>query len=268
MAVTSRARRWRALYGGSLALFVVCLLPITAWGEGGPRPPCGGEPDPPYASAGDPPRLQIWWPVSLPSPWTPPSCLGWSPAPANFLVAAAGRFQTQNDADALLARFGAISESLNVRYWSASEARWKNLLETAAALDGPDLRRPRADFTAEEMKTGASLYFAQKDSRSSTEVIHRLRVQEFGANRIVLGIENVTSVWVYLFQIYVPGDLQSVHFLTRRSPTEWEYYSLSRARGGVSVFMPAYDAPYINRAVALFRHIAGLRTDQGPPPAR
>lgn len=249
------------------ALIALWLMPVAA-AELGPRPPCNGAVEPEFASAAEPPRIRIWWPADLPSPWTPPPCTGWSPAGSDFLIAVAGRLNSSDGAESLLARFGAITSLLVVRYWSVTEQQWKTLLERASALDGPDLRHRRRDFTADELKAGASLYFAQKDNRSSSEVIHRLRVREFTPTRIVVEFENVTPVRFYLIRLYVPGDLQSVHFLDRHSATEWTYYSLSRARGGVSALLPGYEAPYVNRAVALFRHFAGLRTDEGAPPAR
>lgn len=247
-------------------IFVLCLVPVAAHAHG-PRPPCNGVVEPSYQPVGEPPRVQVWWPADLPA-WTPPPCTGWAPGTADFLVAVSGRLSTDNGAEALLTRFGAISSLLEVRYWSVTEQKWKALIESAAALEGQDLRRRRGDFTAEELRVGTNLYFAQKDNRSSSEVIHRLRVTEFTPTRIVVEVENVTPVWLYVIRLYVPGDLQSVHFLDRQSATEWAYYSLSRARGGVSTLLPGYDAPYINRAVALFRHFAGLRTDASSPPGR
>jgi hypothetical protein len=61
--------------------------------------------------------------------------------------------------------------------------------------------------------------------------------------------------------IVEPGDIQAAYFLEHRSPGVWDYYSLTRTTprfGG-------HVASYINRAVAAYRHIAGIPTDRDPP---
>jgi len=63
------------------------------------------------------------------------------------LVALAGRFSYRGSVDGLLARFGAISALAGIQYWSVTEGGWRTLITHAAALDGPDATRPRADFT-------------------------------------------------------------------------------------------------------------------------
>jgi hypothetical protein len=76
-------------------------------------------------------------------------------------VALAGRFSYRGGADGLLARFGAISASAGIQYWSVTEGGWRTLITHATALDGPDVTHPRADFTLAEMRSGHNLYFAQ-----------------------------------------------------------------------------------------------------------
>jgi hypothetical protein len=54
-------------------------------------------------------------------PWTPPSCTGWTAKGAGVLVALAARFSYGGSADALLARFAAISTLKGLRRWSVTE---------------------------------------------------------------------------------------------------------------------------------------------------
>jgi hypothetical protein len=61
--------------------------------------------------------------------------------------------------------------------------------------------------------------------------------------------------------------LQALHFLERLGPEEWGYYGLARTGAGASPLTGGREASYVNRAVALFRHLAGLPTDRGPPAA-
>ena len=196
--------------------------------------------------------------------WDPPACTGWRPLPFRVLVAAAGRFRHEGGVEGLLARFGAVSSLATVKYWSVSDQRWENLVTRAAALAGPDADRRRPDFRVAEMAGGADLFFAQDDNRSTGEVVHRMRVREIGPDRLVVEAENVGAVRYLLVPLAGPGDLRWVHFFERRSAAEWGYYGLARVGAGASPLLGGHRASYANRAVALFRHLAGLPTDQGP----
>jgi hypothetical protein len=62
--------------------------------------------------------------------------------------------------------------------------------------------------------------------------------------------------------------MQSVYFLDRESPDVWRYYSIARTGKNSSRLTVGHDASSINRAVAYFRRLAGIPTDQEPPAAR
>ena len=124
------------------------------------------------------------------------------------------------------------------------------------------MRRP--DFQVAEIVGGANLCFAQDDNRSTGDVVYRIRVRKIDPNQLVVEVENVNYLVIPLAR---PGDLQSLFFLERLSPDEWAYYSLARTSAGASSLIQGHEASYINRAVAFFRHFAGLPTGQGPPAA-
>src|SRR4051794_24491381 len=166
-----------------------------------------------------------------------------------------------------LERFGAVSALTTVRYWSVSDRRWQDLIASAFALAGPDAASRRPDFRAAEMRGGTDLYFAQHDNRSTGDVVYRLRVREITPDRLAVQMENVSAVHYLLIPLAGPGDLQSLYFLERRPPDEWGYYSLARIGAGASSLTEGHEASYVNRAVALFRHLAGFPTDQEPPAA-
>ena len=67
--------------------------------------------------------------------------------------------------------------------------------------------------------------------------------------------------------VWVVG-LASWIVLERRSPGVWTYYSLSRTSPEANPLARGHAASYLNRAVALFRSVAGIPTDQEPPAAR
>ena len=67
------------------------------------------------------------------------------------------------------------------------------------------------------MSQGDELYFAQSDSRSSGQVVYRMRVLERRPERLVVSVDNVTPVRLFLLTLFAPGDLQSTFFLERLS---------------------------------------------------
>ncbi len=73
----------------------------------------------------------------------------------------------------------------------------------------------------------------------------------------------------YMFvPIFRPGEMQVIYFLDRESPEVWRFYSMTRTGSKASGLAAGHDASSINRAVAMYRHLAGIPTDQEPPAAR
>ena len=244
------------------------LFPGEGAAQDVPRPPCAGSPGPACPEPGGRPVVRVWSAGELGADWTPPACTGWRPLPFRVLVATAGRFRDQGTAEDLLQRLGAVSTLTTVRYWSASEGRWLDLVTDASALEGPDAAARRPDFRAAEMKVGVDLYFAQDDNRSTGDVVYRLRVREMAPDRLVAETENVGPVRYLLVPLAGPGDLQAVHFLTRSAPGLWEYYSLARTGAGASPFLGGHEASYVNRAApssAIWRGYRPTRGRRLPP---
>ena len=198
----------------------------------------------------------MWTSAELRS-WTPPACAGFTAKGDGVLVAVAGSFPFTGSVDALLARFGAVSALKGLKYWSVTEGRWLTLITKATALEGPDLDRPRSDFSLAEMRSGADLYFAQSENRADGDVVYWMRVRDFGSNRLVVAIENASPVSRYLVTVFNPGDLASVHFLERRGPGVWGYYGLAWAGDSLVSRLAVPEASYVNRALALYRHFLG-----------
>jgi hypothetical protein len=250
----------------SLALCGLLALPARA-GDAGPVLPCGAAAQPAYAEPGQPPAVQAWRGKAAQA-WVPPACTGWAASNADILVAVAGSFKHGGDIDELLARIGAISAKSKVRYWSTTEKDWKPLVTDAFALSGPDPALRRADFTAPQFVKGQNLHYAQSDNRSSGKTVYRERVVALDRERVAIMSENVTPVKMTLITLFDTGDMQTAYFLERRSPGAWNFYSLTRTRMASSLMPTGGDASYINRAVAFYRLVAAIPTDQEPPAAR
>ncbi len=250
----------------SIALCGLLGLPAEA-ADDGPVLPCGAVPQPAYAEPGQPPEVQAWRGKAAKA-WVPPACTGWAASNADILVAVAGSFKHGGDIDELLTRIGAISAKSKVRYWSTTEKAWKPLVTDAFALSGPDPALRRADFSAPQFVKGQNLHYAQSDNRSSGKTVYRERVVALDRERVAIMSENVTPVKMTLITLFDAGDMQTAYFLERRSPGAWNFYSLTRTRMASPLMPTGGDASYINRAVAFYRLVAAIPTDQEPPAAR
>lgn len=255
--------------GLGVILSLAVSLAATADGlaGGSPVPPCDGPAVPPYAQAGAPLNVTVWFQSDLPEDWTPPSCTGWEPRPFTVLVAAAGRFENNHGADGIIRRLASISGLTTIRYWSVTRGRWHRLFSDAAALTRPDPEARRPDFSTDELQPGKTLYFWQEESSAAGSAVYRLRVRERTPQRIVFAVENASPVTLAFLTLAEPGDYEFLYFLERESASIWRFYSLSRAGDGPVLLARAHKKSYVNRAVALFRYLAGIATSREPPAA-
>ncbi len=249
-------------------LFIALLLcPAHGYAQTGPQPPCGNNPAPFYPALSSPPVVKFWSESEFGQDWKPPACAGWSTPGFSTLITAAARFRYASGAQGLLGRVGAISERTGMRYWSTTHQRWQTLVVSAQALLGPELGHRRQDFTPQEMTPGKVLYFEQVDNLTGAST-YRMRIDEVSADRLVFEVENVSPVRYLFVTLFHPGEMQSIYFLDRESDDVWRYYSISRTGRNASRLSAGHESSSINRAVALYRLLAGIPTDQEPPAAR
>jgi hypothetical protein len=117
------------------------------------------------------------------------------------------------------------------------------------------------------MTAGNELYYWENDSRSG-EIVQRMTVRERNPTRAVIAIENLTRIRFLLVTLFEPGALQSVEFFDLISPGLWGVYILTRTGEGASGLAGSHEASYVNRTAAIYRHRAGLPTDEEQPAAR
>jgi hypothetical protein len=182
------------------------------------------------------------------------------------MVTIVARFRFDSGADGLLQRIGAISELTGVRYWSVNHKRWRTLIVDAYALPTLQAAQRRKDFAPGEMKEGAVLYFEQTDNLSGKGV-YRMHIAQASADRLVVEVENVTTLRYLLVPVFHPGDTQLIYFLDRESENVWRYYGMVRTGKGANRLIAGNESSAVNRAVAIYRHLVGLPTDQEPPAA-
>jgi hypothetical protein len=235
--------------------------------ELGPQPPCGKEPFPPYPRLDDSAVVKSWSASDFGSDWSPPACTGWSAVGFTTLVTTVARFRHVTEAEGLLRRIGAISELAGIRYWSTTHKRWQTLVVDAYALTTSRSGLRREDFTPEEMKEGNVLYFEQVDNLSG-KATYRMHIAKTSTDRLVIDIENVSTMRYLFIPIFHPGETQSICFLNRESDTVWRYYSIVRTAKSANRLIAGNESSAVNRAVAFYRHFVGIPTDQEPPAAR
>jgi hypothetical protein len=253
------------------SLFVALLvltIPMAMGASVAPQRACGSALAPAYPPPGEPPIVPVWHDKDLRrSGWEPPHCAGWAPSsPSKLVLAMAGSFRFDGTVDELVARIGAISTLRGVRFWSVTEKTWRPFVVDASALSGFDPRGRRPDFLVTEMTAGSELYYWEKQARSGS-IVYRMTVLERSPARTVVATENLSPVRFLFLTLFAPGAIQSVTCVERISPGVWGAYILVRTGAGASALASGHDASYVNRAVAIYRHLAGIPTDEEPPAA-
>jgi hypothetical protein len=241
-------------------IFMMMMCPLAVAADDPPQTPCGTAPNPPYARADAQPNVRVWnggdQRVRISA-----RCNA-SAEDFKVVIGLAGTLHFEGSTEQLLARIGAVSQMQGIRYWSVTDKQWRVLVTRSGAVRSGTAAEPRTDFSAAEMKQGRDVFFAQRDSRSTGQVVYRMRVLETARDRLVVETENVSPIKTFVFTWFRPGELRTVHFLTRRSAAVWNYYALTAVDAKQSDSrMPSL----INRAAALYRYVVGQPTDQEPP---
>ena len=250
-----------------LGLFAILLCSAYGLAQTGPQPPCGKESVPAYPALDDPPAMKVWNKSELGPDWKPPACTEWAATGFTTLVTTVARFRHNSEVEGLLRQTGAISELAGMRYWSTTHKQWQTLILEAYALTGMQSGQRRVDFLPDEIKEGRVVYFQQVDNLGG-KAVYRLHVTEASPNRLVFDVENVGTMHYLFLTLFHPGELQSIYFLDRESEDVWRYYSIMRTGKNANPLVARNESSAINRAVAFYRSLVGIPTNQEPPAAR
>lgn len=230
------------------------------------RPPCEGVPDPAFTMVGGAPIIGAWQEADPnKAPWQAAPCLHWSDGHTRMSTALAAVLRADS-LNQLLTRYGALSQYKTIRFWSTMHQTWEEFVSSAGWVDGPAASYSVPDLTADQFATGREFYYFEID-HSGRRTIHRMTIRERTADGAELATENITPISVAMFTVFAPRALQSVTYLRRRGPQEWNYLQtigVGEASDFIAVRSPS---PYINRLTALYRYMAGLSTDGAPPAA-
>ena len=251
------------------ALVLLALLGSGAQirAQSGPQPPCGSDPAPAFAALDAAPRVRVWTAADLGPDWKPPACTGWTASESPTVLALAARFRFPGGMEELRRKVGAVSATKGILYWSATQKQWKQLVLEAHASAGRENDQARPDFSAKEIAEGKTLFFHQVDNLLG-DVVYRMRIRSAAQDRLVFDVENAVPITYLTITLFDPGQIQSICYLQQESADVWRYYSLGRTSGKAAALLPGHESSSINRAVALYRHLAGIPTGQEPPAAR
>jgi hypothetical protein len=254
------------------AVFTAVLLGLLSLAAASaadvPVPPCPGlTAAPAYPALDARPVFAVWRGGTLDRQAPVPACLGWSNFDFSVLLAMAGRFRHPGGGEAMLADFGRFSSMAGLRYWSISDERWQVLLERSQAITDPETRRGRPDFLPAELQPGRDLYFQQRENRSRQDIVYRLRVLSRGPDGFSVSITNVSSIDFLFFRLFAPGDLNAVYFFQRLGGDEWGYWAVGGTHLGLTGIFGPHIGSFKNRAMAIYRHFAGIPDDREPPVA-
>jgi len=241
--------------------------PAAAPSASEPQPPCGQDAVPAYPGLGDSAVVKSWSKSDFGRDWKPSPCTLWSGEGFTALVTISARFQSPSGAEGLLQHIGAISQLAGTQYWSTTHKQWRTLISDAYALSDAQTDQRRSDFTADELKPGKTFYFEQVDNLSG-KTTYRMNILEASANRVVFEVENVTTMRYHFLPVFHPSELQSIYFFDRESDKIWRYYSILREGKNASRLIAGNEASSVNRAVAFYRHMVGIASNQEPPAAR
>lgn len=227
-----------------------------------PAPICPSHrsmPYPPYGELGEPPSVATWRDIG---PVSGANCEALIQEPMALVIALAGRFQNTGSVEDIASRIGAISLTKGLPYWSTTEQRWRVLVSEAFALEGPDANTARPDFTADEILSGRTLYFAQNDTRSTGTNIYGITANSADRDHFSLEIKNITAVRLSFLTLYKPRDLLSAHLVERINQDVWSYYGVFMVKSGP---VDGHEKSFINRSAAFYRFLIDESAGQIPP---
>ena len=245
---------WASVLAAGMA--VLAAAGVQSATSMGPAPPCGQDPVPPYAEVGDAPVAVQWPEGELPLYWVPPACLSWEDADREPVIALAGRFSEPGGMAAIMERLAPVSSLTEVRF-PAGEKQ-SPLATEIRPLSRPERAAGRADFQPDDMMPGTDQYlWLRRDTGSAPSILSR-RVLLREADRIVVIEEAVAEGGMAAPEAKLGSGWKSWLRIAAEAGEEdtWAYYFI--ARGGA-----AGDGEAIDRAAALFRHIAGMPADAG-----
>jgi len=209
--------------------------------------------------------VTVWYTNKLENPWQAPLCMNWPQAPFSLLLAASGNFEFGGSSTKLATRIGRISAFNTIQYWSVTKKRWRPLILDATALSFTDIDTARGDFSEEELTEGRTYYFQQTENTPAGKIIYQAKILELSKSKLRVQMFNLQPINRFSIEWIKTGEYQSYYEFTKLDGVRWHYFYALRSNAKSWMPIEKYESSYKNRAVALFRFIAGIKTDLQPP---
>ncbi len=247
--------RLAALLGGA---GLPMTLPLAA--QAAAPPLCGTTPPPAYPPADKPALVQSWLQDGHQDGPTP-DCRGLRDRDFELLVRLTGSYAAPGDLDTQLARVGAVSQLKGATYWSFSDRKRLVLFQEAFAVDAAGSLRPRADFSAAELRSGAELHFVHSDNRSAKLSPYSLRLVQVTADAFQVHVENTADLRFMGLLLTASHEMQWSVNIERLVPGRWGYRSLLGLRNLHLGRAEQHRLSDLSRCVAMFDLLAGRQTE-------
>jgi hypothetical protein len=239
------------------SIFIALFCINAAMAAEAPQPPCDGAGAPPYAAVGAKPNWAVYKTVTLQV-----ACAPAMQGRFDLVGALAGSFREDGGAERILERLGALSKMTAIQYYSERKHGSAKMLDESTALRSQSVEQRRADFTPAELKTGNALYHAQSDPVTGNTVVYLMRISAASPREITVEQENVGPLKYGPLTVADPRGLRTVHLLRESADGVWRYYLLTAVAGRTASH---YEDSIMNRALAMFRYVAGQPTERGEP---
>lgn len=247
---------------GSCWIVVCCISAATnaVFAQNGPicPGPDSAIPHPAYADVGGAPSVGSWKALNH----LPAECFVATDGSVKLTVSLAATFSFDGTVEDIAARLGAVSQTQGLKYWSTTASKWRVLVKKATALESANKKSARSDFTAGEVLSGKTLYFAQSDTRSWGLNVFSFSRVAASADRLIVTSQNIRAIRLGPLKLFGSGDLQSAVFISRADGNNWHYYSLAAVKDS-SVAAPVKSL--VNRQMAFYRFLLGQQSDKEPP---
>ena len=227
-------------------------------------PPCTGKVHPAASAIGEPLAVNVWYSGEFANAWEAPACMNWQHAPFTILLAASGNFEFGGTSVTLAAKIGRISAFNTILYWSVTKQRWQPLIKHATALTSLHREATRSDFSIEELTQGSSYLFRQKENTPAGEISYQATILELSERKLRVNTFNPEPVRRLFKEWIGMGEYQSYYEFTQLDENRWHYFYALSSNAVSWLPVQKYENSYKNRAVALFRHFAGIATDLEP----
>ena len=243
-----------------LTLWAAASWPVREAVAASPSSLCGSAPLPAYPAPDKPALVQSWLQDGH-QDGPAPDCRGLRDHDFELLVRLTGSYTAQGDLDAQLARMGAVSLLKGATYWSYSDRKRLVLFQEAFAVDAAGSLRPRADFSAAELRSGAELHFVHSDNRSSKLSPYSLRLAQSTPETLQVLIENTADLRYMGLTLVASREMQWSVSIERLGPSRWGYRSLLGMRHLHLGRAEQHRLSNLARCVALFDLLTGRQTD-------